>query len=51
MNFEKDINNFVSNNDKEGLKQYMADHDLVYVDGVIKHKDTKYGVSSSMPMS
>lgn len=47
MDFEKDINLFIENGDKEGLISYMNENDLEYVDGLIRHKNIKYAKEQS----
>lgn len=47
MNFEKEINIFIENNDKSGLKKFMADNDLILQDGVIVHSKKGYAKEQS----
>lgn len=47
MNFEKDINDFISNGDKDGLLKYMDENDLEYKDGMIIHKNPSYAKEQS----
>ena len=47
MNFEKKIRDFIENNDKQGLRDFMNDNDLVLQDGVIVHSKKGYAKEQS----
>lgn len=42
MNFKEDIQSFIDNNDKSGLKKYINENDLVFENGKIYYKDKSY---------